>query len=93
MGQEKKEAEIEAAAHASPLMTPDELAELLRCSRRTVYDRVDKGGAPGVLEDRSTALLHARDRAGVPAQRHRAALMEDSMSVKIRERFTPRPTP
>lgn len=49
MGQEKKEAEIEAAAHASPLMTPDELAGLLRCSRRTVYDRVDKGELPGSL--------------------------------------------
>ncbi|MBK8262568.1 MAG: helix-turn-helix domain-containing protein [Nannocystis sp.] len=30
-------------------MTPDELAELLRCSRRTVYDRVDKGELPGSL--------------------------------------------
>ncbi|MBK8266552.1 MAG: helix-turn-helix domain-containing protein [Nannocystis sp.] len=30
-------------------MTPDELAGLLRCSRRTVYDRVDKGELPGSL--------------------------------------------
>lgn len=33
----------------SPLMTPDELAGWLHCSRRAVYDRVYRGQLPGSL--------------------------------------------
>lgn len=34
---------------ASPLMTADELATWLACTRRAVYDRVFRGQIPGVL--------------------------------------------
>ncbi len=33
----------------SPLMTADELASWLHCTRRAVYDRVFRGQVPGVV--------------------------------------------
>ncbi|MEZ4447899.1 MAG: helix-turn-helix domain-containing protein [Nannocystaceae bacterium] len=38
-----------AAPQESPLMTADELAAWLHCSRRAVYDRVYRGQLPGVV--------------------------------------------
>ena len=35
--------------HESPLMTADELARWLHCSRRAVYDRVYRGQLPGTV--------------------------------------------
>jgi predicted DNA-binding transcriptional regulator AlpA len=37
------------AATVSPLMTADELAGWLHCSRRAVYDRVYRGQLPGMV--------------------------------------------
>lgn len=37
----------EAVSAVSPLMTADELAMWLHCSRRAVYDRVYRGQLPG----------------------------------------------
>jgi MarR-like DNA-binding transcriptional regulator SgrR of sgrS sRNA len=36
-------------AGESPLMTADELAAWLHCSRRAVYDRVYRGQLPGMV--------------------------------------------
>ena len=44
MGQAKA---VERASAVSPLMTADELAMWLQCSRRAVYDRVYRGQLPG----------------------------------------------
>jgi len=44
MGQAKA---VELANTVSPLMTADELAMWLQCSRRAVYDRVYRGQLPG----------------------------------------------
>ena len=38
-----------AEAAVSPLMTADELATWLHCSRRAVYDRVYRGQLPGTV--------------------------------------------
>jgi predicted DNA-binding transcriptional regulator AlpA len=37
------------ASTVSPLMTADELAGWLHCSRRAVYDRVYRGQLPGMV--------------------------------------------
>lgn len=39
----------QAKAEASPLMTADELAQWLACTRRAVYDRVFRGQVPGAV--------------------------------------------
>ena len=49
MGQMKGPAAASAARRESPLMTADELAGWLHCSRRAVYDRVYRGQLPGVV--------------------------------------------
>ena len=38
-----------ANGEVSPLMTADELAGWLHCSRRAVYDRVYRGQLPGMV--------------------------------------------
>ena len=38
-----------AGGSVSPLMTPEELAGWLHCSRRAVYDRVYRGQLPGTV--------------------------------------------
>jgi len=46
---------------ASPLMTPDELATWLHCTRRAVYDRVYRGQLPGPVRV-GRRLYFLRDR-------------------------------
>ncbi|MBK8263501.1 MAG: hypothetical protein IPK80_19450 [Nannocystis sp.] len=54
------------ASTVSPLMTADELAGWLHCSRRAVYDRVYRGQLPGApIPPRRQRL-----RAGHPPRRH-----------------------
>lgn len=45
----------------SPLMTPDELASWLHCTRRAVYDRVYRGQLPGPVRV-GRRLYFLRDR-------------------------------
>ena len=45
----------------SPLMTPDELASWLHCTRRAVYDRVYRGQLPGPMRV-GRRLYFLRDR-------------------------------
>ena len=43
----RQEKQSDVANPVSPLMTADELAMWLQCSRRAVYDRVYRGQLPG----------------------------------------------
>ena len=45
----------------SPLMTPDELASWLHCTRRAVYDRIYRGQLPGPVRV-GRRLYFLRDR-------------------------------
>jgi len=58
MGQ-RKQREVENGV--SPLMTADELAMWLHCSRRAVYDRVYRGQLPGPVRV-GRRLYFIRDR-------------------------------
>jgi excisionase family DNA binding protein len=42
-------ASLHSATTASPLLTADEVAALLRTTRKAVYDRVARGAMPGVV--------------------------------------------
>lgn len=48
-------------ADLPPLLTPDELAALLRTSRKAIYAAVERGGIPGVVR-RGNRLLFDRER-------------------------------
>lgn len=52
---------ISTGTVASPLMTPDELATWLHCTRRAVYDRVYRGQLPGPVRV-GRRLYFLRDR-------------------------------
>jgi len=49
MARGNKHASAGEEPQQSPLMTADELAGWLHCSRRAVYDRVYRGQLPGVV--------------------------------------------
>jgi len=49
MGWRSGDTETNGARRESPLMTADELAGWLHCSRRAIYDRVYRGQIPGVV--------------------------------------------
>ena len=49
MGKWQGDSSARGTTGPSPLMTADELASWLHCSRRAVYDRVYRGQLPGVV--------------------------------------------
>lgn len=55
--------EDKAGETAPPILSPAELAELLRLSRKTIYEWIARGRLDGAFRKRGKHILIWRDRA------------------------------